>query len=205
MSQTQIMTRIIAAQNNINTRDVKSSMVNDLPLMPELHIGTNDIQDIQMTVMGTSADCIIIDYLGLITSQSKENRFQQMDEISRTIKLLAVHTGKPIILLTQLNREIEKAKTPRAPNLSDLWGGGEKDADIITALWEPKDPTEEDPFDNVKGVARSTQSKPIRKLEWTVLKNRNGPTGFTDLIFDAPKMLMRDYLGNDVKQSDLPF
>ena len=135
MARKQVLTRILAAYHSKLAADIQKEakvLMGDLEILPETHIGTNDCDTIKTITLSTTADVVIIDYLGLITSKGSENRFQQMEEISRSIKLLAIHTGKPIILLTQLNREIEKAKTPRPPMLADLWGGGEKDADLIT-------------------------------------------------------------------------
>lgn len=209
MSRKQIMLRILAAMKRVPTKTVQNDaedIINSVTTLPEIHIGTNDIDTIQMIALSTTADVIIIDYLGLITSNTKENRFQQLDELSRTLKLLAIHTKKPIILLTQLNREIEKAKSPRCPMLADLWGGGEKDADVITALWEPSSDTLEEALESVNGVQRKKQQGNVRQLEWTILKNRNGPTGFANITFYADRMLMieKDY-DTEAPPSELPF
>lgn len=197
MSRKQIVTRILCSYYNQSPDYVRANAkdcINGVETDMTLFIGVDDLGSIQMETMATEADVIIIDYFGLITMHSKENRFQQMDEISRAIKNLAVHTETPVIMLTQLNREIEKAKENREPNLSDLFGGGEKDADLITMLWDPsaKGKTDGDATD----VAADLEGRTDCDLKWIVRKNRNGPTGYVNLRFDKPKFHLYEEIPN---------
>ena len=78
---------------------------------------------------------IIIDYLQLMHSDSKkaqDNRQQEISDISNGVKALAKELNIPIIVLSQLNRELEKDKN-RKPRLSDLRESGaiEQDADVV--------------------------------------------------------------------------
>jgi replicative DNA helicase len=72
-----------------------------------------------------------IDHLQLIHHQKAANRFQELSEVSRQMKLLAMRLGIPIVLLSQLSREVERDN--REPRLSDLreCGNIEQDADIV--------------------------------------------------------------------------
>lgn len=80
---------------------------------------------------------VIIDYLQLLSwwNKYKWNRVQEISEISRTLKLLAVELEVPILALSQLSRDIEKRQDKR-PQLSDLresWAI-EQDADIVMMI-----------------------------------------------------------------------
>jgi replicative DNA helicase len=83
----------------------------------------------------------VIDYLQLLNStaaRAKENRQQEIADISSGIKALAKELNVPIIVLAQLNREIEKDKN-RKPRMSDLRESGsiEQDADLVGLLHKP--------------------------------------------------------------------
>lgn len=76
-----------------------------------------------------------VDYLQLITSpkgREKQNEANRIADISRGLKLMAKDAGMPVVVLSQLNREVEKGNG-RRPNLSDLRDSGaiEQDADIV--------------------------------------------------------------------------
>lgn len=83
-------------------------------------------------VKENGAGLLLIDYLGLIRTDSKfRSKNDEIGELSRDIKLLAKETGCPVILLCQMNRAVEKEK--RKPMLADLRDSGaiEQDADVI--------------------------------------------------------------------------
>ena len=86
-------------------------------------------------------DLIMIDYLQLMTSDSrkKENRQSEISEISRNLKVAAKELNVPIVVLSQLSRDIEKREGHR-PQLSDLRDSGaiEQDADIVMFLHNPE-------------------------------------------------------------------
>ena len=113
-------------------------------------------------------DLVMIDYLQLMTSdkRNKENRQGEISEITRNLKIAAKEIGVPIIVLSQLSRDIEK-REGHLPQLSDLRESGsiEQDADIVMFLHNPEKyndtPTQEEP-----GV-----------VELHLAKHRNGRTG----------------------------
>jgi replicative DNA helicase len=124
----------------------------------------------------------VVDYLQLIhsTARRAENRQQEIADISSGIKALAKELNVPIIVLSQLNREIEREKG-RAPRLSDLRESGaiEQDADVVGLLYKPKSGGDED-----EGVpAMEEEAIPVNLL---IAKQRNGPTGDVELTFLKP-------------------
>ena len=122
----------------------------------------------------------VIDYLQLLhsTSRRAENRQQEIADISNGIKALAKELDVPVIVLSQLNREIEKEKN-RTPRLSDLRESGaiEQDADLVGLLYKPgkKDGEEEE-----GNAAAEQDGVPVNLL---IAKQRNGPTGDVNLVF----------------------
>ena len=124
----------------------------------------------------------VIDYLQLLNStarRSQENRQQEIADISSGIKALAKELNVPVIVLSQLNRELEKDKS-RKPRLSDLRESGsiEQDADLVGLLYKPSAGDDEDgpAPDESDGVA----------VNLLIAKQRNGPTGDVNLTFLKP-------------------
>lgn len=119
----------------------------------------------------------VIDYLQLLNSTSRraENRQQEIADISNGIKALAKELNVPVIVLSQLNRELEKDKN-RKPRLSDLRESGaiEQDADLVALLYKPSSNDEED------GAAQEQDASPVNLY---IAKQRNGPTGDVPLTF----------------------
>jgi len=121
----------------------------------------------------------IIDYLQLLHSTSArrvENRQQEIADISNGIKALAKELEVPVIVLSQLNRELEKDKS-RKPRLSDLRESGaiEQDADLVALLYKPNSGDEEE--------ATSREEADGVAVNLLIAKQRNGPTGEVPLTF----------------------
>jgi replicative DNA helicase len=124
----------------------------------------------------------VIDYLQLLNStarRAQENRQQEIADISSGIKALAKELNVPIIVLSQLNRELEKDKS-RKPRLSDLRESGsiEQDADLVGLLYRPNAGDDED------GTA--TEENDGIPINFLIAKQRNGPTGDVHLTFLKP-------------------
>jgi replicative DNA helicase len=124
----------------------------------------------------------IIDYLQLLNStarRAQENRQQEIADISSGIKALAKELKVPVIVLSQLNRELEKDKS-RKPRLSDLRESGsiEQDADVVALLYKPSSGEDED-----GAGAEEADGVPVNLL---IAKQRNGPTGDVHLTFLKP-------------------
>lgn len=87
-------------------------------------------------------DLVMIDYLQLMNSggKGKDNRQQEISEITRYLKIAARELDVPIILLSQLSRAVETRKGDHRPVLSDLRESGsiEQDADIVMFIYKPE-------------------------------------------------------------------
>jgi replicative DNA helicase len=120
---------------------------------------------------------IVIDYLQLLNASNSrvENR-QEVAMISNGVKALAKELNVPVIVLSQLNRELEKDKS-RKPRLSDLRESGaiEQDADLIALLYKPDEGKEDD-----DDKPQDQEAIPVNLL---IAKQRNGPTGDVHLTF----------------------
>ena len=83
----------------------------------------------------------------------------------------------PVIVLSQLNRQIEREKG-RPPRLSDLRESGaiEQDADVVGLLYKPKGNDDDDSA----APAVEEDAVPVNLL---IAKQRNGPTGDVHLTF----------------------
>ncbi len=117
-------------------------------------------------------DLLIIDYLQLMEGASgpAENRVQEVASITRGLKAIARELDVPVVVLSQLSRQIER-RTGGEPKLSDLRESGsiEQDADIVVFLWK-------------RERGRDSQTIPI--LDVRVAKHRHGPTGDFQLYFE---------------------
>ncbi len=126
-------------------------------------------------------DLVIIDYLGLMHSpRQKENRVQEISEITRSLKVLAKDLHIPIIVCAQLSRATEgKTVKSHKPALSDLRDSGsiEQDADIVLFLYR------EAYYDSEKAddADRSDQTKAL----CLVAKNRHGSIDEVPLHWDG--------------------
>jgi len=113
---------------------------------------------------------IVVDYLQLMqVPNTRENRTNEVSQITRSLKALAKELNIPIIALSQLSRANEKEN--RKPKLSDLRdsGGIEQDADLVLFIYR-EDVTSEE-------LATRT------KAEIIIGKQRSGPTGHFELTF----------------------
>ena len=122
----------------------------------------------------------VIDYLQLLhsTARRAENRQQEIADISSGIKSLAKELKVPVIVLSQLNREVEKDKK-RKPQMSDLRESGsiEQDADVIALLYKPTS------GDDEEGGAPTGEDNDAVPVNLLIAKQRNGPTGDVNLTF----------------------
>ncbi len=120
----------------------------------------------------------VVDYLQLLHStarRSQENRQQEISDISSGLKALAKELKAPVLVLSQLNRELERDKS-RKPRLSDLRESGaiEQDADLVGLLYKPSAGEDDD------GNTEEADGLPVNLL---IAKQRNGPTGDVNLTF----------------------
>ncbi len=122
-------------------------------------------------------DLLIVDYLQLVTGHGRfENRTQEVSFISRGLKSIAKELRVPVLALSQLSRAPEERPGHR-PQLSDLRESGsiEQDSDVVIFIFR------EDVYR--RGGDQDGGDEPPGKTQLIVGKQRNGPTGIVQLVF----------------------
>ena len=140
---------------------------------------------------------VLIDYLQLIKPEgSRDNRVNELSEITRNLKQLAKEFDLPVISLSQLSRQVENRDDKR-PLLSDLRESGsiEQDADVVMFIYresyylQRNEPTRgpdetQDSYKKKHDAWKDRNEEVFNKAELIIAKQRNGPTGKVDLYFD---------------------
>ena len=195
MTKEQLAERLLSAQAGVESQKLKTGeLTNDEWV--RLGNAAGQFNDVELYLDDTSSitvpeiksrlrrmknvDAVIIDYLGLISSASKkENRVQEVSEITRQLKMMAKDLNIPVICCAQLSRGTEGHGKNHKPQLADLRESGsiEQDADIVLFLYR------EDYYRN--DVAEDKQDEiDANKTELIVAKNRHGATGSIEMTFD---------------------
>lgn len=195
MTKEQLAERLLSAQSGVESQKLREGeLTNDEWV--RLGNAAGQFSDVELYIDDSSqitvpeiksrirrmrdVDCVIIDYLGLISvSGKKENRVQEVSEITRQLKMMAKDLNIPVICCAQLTRATEGRGKSHRPQLADLRESGsiEQDADIVLFLYrEDYYRSELDEEDGDKIDARKT--------ELIVAKNRYGATGSIEMIFD---------------------
>ncbi|MDY5987310.1 MAG: DnaB-like helicase C-terminal domain-containing protein [Lachnoclostridium sp.] len=192
MKETQVYERLIShdsgidfqrvrlAKNFLGDEEEKFIRSNDKLESMNIHISSNTVSvgDIQAEVSHMDVDCIIVDYLQLVKPNGRrESRTLEVSEIMHSLKAIAMNKNIPVIVLSQLNRNVD-GRADKEPNMGDLreCGDIENDASIIILLWNIT------PDGKYKGI----------KLD----KNRNGYLVKSAYEFIGSKM--------NFKESDIP-
>jgi len=190
MPAEQLALRMISSLGRIDQHKVRTGQLtdNDWPrvssavsMLSESKLYVDDTAGLSPLELRTRArrvarkhgglSLIVIDYLQLMTSSgSRENRTNEISEISRALKGIAKEFNVPVIALSQLNRGLEQ-RTDKRPVMSDLRESGaiEQDADVIAFIYRDEVYNEDSPH---KGSA-----------EIIIRKQRNGPIGDFRLTF----------------------
>ncbi len=190
MGAEQLVMRMLCAEGNINAQALRTGsltaddwgkltmamgslsnsgiFIDDTP-----GIKINDIRSkCRRLKQESGLGMVLIDYLQLIqgSGTSKDNRQQEVSEISRSLKELARELKVPVIALSQLSRGVEQRQDKR-PMMSDIRESGsiEQDADIVAFLYR------DDYYD------KESENKNI--IEIIIAKQRNGPVGTVSLAF----------------------
>ncbi len=189
MGREQLVQRLIAMETQIDTHRLRLGQVPDNQLkvvfdamgrLAQAPIFIEDTPGISIMDLRSKArrlqsqhgvDLIIIDYLQLMSGRGRENRVQEVSEISRGLKALARELNVPVIALSQLSRAVE-GRQSHVPMLSDLRESGsiEQDADIVMFIYRDELYNKES---DKKGIA-----------EIHIAKHRNGPVGVVNMRFD---------------------
>jgi replicative DNA helicase len=197
MTSDSLALRMLCSLSRVNLRNIREGIImeHDFPkitasagklINAPLHIDdTPGLSILQLRAKARRMSqqhgikLFVIDYLQLLHSTAKraENRQQEIADISNGVKALAKELNVPVIVLSQLNRELEKDKS-RKPRLSDLRESGsiEQDADLVGLLYKPHVEEEADDDED----AAPLEALPVNLL---IAKQRNGPTGDVRLTF----------------------
>jgi replicative DNA helicase len=190
MSAQQLVMRMLCAEGNINAQNLRTGKLTPedwgkltmaMGSLSNAGIYIDDTPGIRVSEI--RAKCrrlkqesglgmVLIDYLQLIqgSGRNRENRQQEVSEISRSLKALARELDVPVIALSQLSRSVEQRQDKR-PMMSDIRESGsiEQDADIVAFLYR------DDYYD------KESENKNI--IEIIIAKQRNGPVGTVQLAF----------------------
>ncbi len=135
-------------------------------------------------------DILFIDYLQLLRGTSKENRVQEVSEITQALKAIAKELNIPVVALSQLSRQVENREDKR-PQLSDLRESGsiEQDADVVMFVYREEYYKErEKPGDHEmeKMAAWAAMMEQVHgRAEVIIGKQRHGPIGTVELSFEG--------------------
>lgn len=131
-------------------------------------------------VANDHVEIIFIDYIGLIsTDNNKKETWEQISEISKSLKALARELEIPIVVLCQVARDAEGQE----PNLAQLRGSGsiEQDADVVMFLHRE----------------RLKEEAPVQEAKIILAKQRNGPTGDIKIMFVPAYSKFENYKGEE--------
>lgn len=196
MSARQLAQRLLTSEAKVNAQNARTGKLsqNDLEAVvraaSNLNLAPIFIDDSDgLGVLELRAKCrrlksehniglVLVDYLQLMEGRaSKDNREQEIANISRSLKGLAKELDIPVIALSQLNRNAEDRKD-RRPQLSDLRESGaiEQDADVVAFIYRA----------SYYGIEADKDGQPTKGVaEIIVGKHRNGPTGTVKLNFET--------------------
>ena len=198
MPQEQIIEREISASGNIDLQDIRRGTIKDHD-WPKITTAVGSLSDSKLHI-GDSAGLtieqlrsrarrqakvngkglIIVDYIQLMSGNSKLNRTSQIEEITRGLKNLAKEMNVPVVALSQLNRALEQRPNKR-PVMSDLRDSGsiEQDADVIMFIYRDE--------------VYNPDTQDIGNAEIIISKQRNGPLGMIRLVFQGWRCRFLNY------------
>ena len=136
-------------------------------------------------------DALIIDYLQLVRAgSSRDNRVNEISEITQGLKAIAKELNIPVVALSQLSRQVENRDDKR-PQLADLRESGsiEQDADVVLFVYREEYYKErEKPSDHDLEKMAIWQEEMDRlhgRAELILGKQRHGPIGTVELSFEG--------------------
>lgn len=213
MGSTQIVNRMLSSVGQINSQKLRTGKLDHtdwkkynetLSLLADTKFFIDDTPGITVFEIRSKCrrlknsdkglDCIIIDYLQLISSSNKYSgqRTNEVSEISRDLKKLAMELEVPVIALAQLSRGVEQREDKR-PLMSDLKESGsiEQDADIVMFLYC-------DDYYKFKSKDRPQLSP----TELIISKHRSGGTGTIDLIFERTYTNFKNVIKSEENENE---
>lgn len=227
MSADQLATRILAEQSGISSEHLRMGKISREDFR-ELSRASRELQDLPLFIDDTPAltiaalrtrarrlqrqkkiGLIIVDYLQLLqgSTRAKDNRVNEISEISRGLKTLAKELSLPVIALSQLSRAVEQREDKR-PVLSDLRESGsiEQDADMVWFIYRgdyyeaAKEPEHSD--EGAYSAWKERMEKIHGISELIVAKQRHGSTGKVRLKFEAKITRFSDLADDQYNEAD---
>jgi replicative DNA helicase len=201
MSKNALTQRLICSEASVNSHVLRSGQATQVDFQriaqamdrlsqadvwiddePRLSIATLRARARRMKSQN-NVGLVIIDYLQLMQGGRQESRVQEVSDISSGLKAIAKELEVPVLALSQLSRASEQRENKR-PQLSDLRDSGaiEQDADVVLFLYR-------------EGMHNKEVDKSRTQL--LVSKNRNGPVGDIELIFNAEQTTFREPYPHD--------
>ena len=203
MSSQQLMYRLLSMETRLDQTKFKTGLLNtedwkkiDLVMrilgkVPiHLHdtpnLSSSDVRKVlkHLSKIYPQIGLIVIDYLQLMQEPSSKNlnRSQEISLITRELKKIAREFMVPIVALSQLSRTIDGRIDPK-PMLSDLRDSGsiEQDADLVLMLYKNKQ----------RSIIDLTPGSSI--IDLSIAKQRNGPIGNVQLLFNEYLTKFEDY------------
>jgi replicative DNA helicase len=207
MGKQQLVQRLLTARSGIDSQRLRRNMLrtddyralmtacDELLPAPLFIDDTPGLSLLQMRakarrmVQKHKINAVIVDYLQLMSTGGRvESRQMEVSEISRGIKAMARELELPVICLSQLNRAAEQREGHR-PRMSDLRESGsiEQDADVVMMLHR------EEYYH--QGEANWADENPdkVGLAELIIAKQRNGPTGTINLVWNSKSTQFRDF------------
>lgn len=220
MNDVKLADRLLLSRSNVSSGNFKRGRISNenwealeaastsVSRMP-IHIDDNPMASLQYIrasalKLKKKGVCgmIAIDYLQLINPSKSgyKSREQEISELSRGLKLLAKELDIPILLLSQLSRDVERRSGSMIPRLSDLRESGaiEQDADVVVFVHRPEYYKVE--YVDVKGLQISTKGYG----ELHVAKARNGGLGVAQFNYNYNMTQISDF-DADFKSEVMPF
>lgn len=188
MSREELVDRLLVGQADIDAWRLKTGRLDSqdflklseaMGVLAEAQIFVDDTPGMSIFEMRTKArrlmaehqiDFLVVDYLQLAQGRTKENRVQEVAEISQGLKNIARELRIPVLALAQLSRAVE-SRGEKVPQLSDLRESGsiEQDADVVMFLYRKDDDIRE-------------------SVNLKIAKHRNGALADIDLYFRGDRV-----------------
>jgi replicative DNA helicase len=190
MAAEQLVRRLLSSEARVDQKRIAGGYLAKSD-WPKLELAAQALRDVNLwiddtpgiTALEMSAkarrlkqerglDLVMVDYLQLMSGGARfSSRNEEVSAISRNLKAVAKELDVPMLVLSQLSRQPERRGGDHRPQLSDLRESGslEQDADVVMFIVRPSvyDREAEDP----------------RRAELHIAKQRNGPIGEVDLVF----------------------
>jgi replicative DNA helicase len=188
MSREELVDRLLVSQADIDAWKLKTGRLDQddfmklsdaMGVLAEAQVFIDDTPGLSIYEMRTKArrlmaeqqiELLIVDYLQLAHGRNRENRVQEVGEISQGLKNIARELKIPVLALSQLSRAIE-SRGEKSPQLSDLRESGsiEQDADVVMFLYRKDDDIRE-------------------SVSLKIAKHRNGALGEVELFFKGDRI-----------------